>query len=139
MLRRPTILNRPCTLFPVTTLFRSPLPGAPGRKTRTGSVPGIRRRQTFDPAPSSARSARRFVAGVLQEAGFSGDVDTVLLLVSEVVTNAVRHAGSELTVLVELVDDEVTVTVADESDDVAMVTEPTTDATTGRGMVIKFG
>ncbi|HEY9557773.1 MAG TPA: ATP-binding protein [Acidimicrobiales bacterium] len=99
-------------------------------------MPGIRRRQTFDPAPSSARSARRFVAGVLQEAGFSGDVDTVLLLVSEVVTNAVRHAGSELTVLVELVDDEVTVTVADESDDVAMVKEPTTDATTGRGMFI---
>ena len=40
---------------------------------------------------------------MLEASSYTGDVDTVLLLVSEVVTNAVRHAATpfELTIVVD--------------------------------------
>jgi anti-sigma regulatory factor (Ser/Thr protein kinase) len=93
-------------------------------------------RRTFDPAPSSARAARRFVHRALAEGGFAGDVETVLLLVSEVVSNAVRHAGTPFDLMLELEGPEVTVTVVDASDEPAHVKDPTPGATSGRGMFI---
>ena len=47
--------------------------------------------------------ARQLVAEFLVASDFTGDTDTVLLLVSELVTNAVRHAATplELTITVE--------------------------------------
>ncbi|MDT0342699.1 ATP-binding protein [Streptomyces litchfieldiae] len=56
----------------------------------------------FDRVPNSVPSARRWVREIFCQAGADGDlIDVVLLLVSEVVTNAVVHgAGDELTVAV---------------------------------------
>ena len=54
------------------------------------------------PEPSSARAARRFAAATLD--GWrcdEGVVDTVLLLLSEVVSNAILHARTELEVWLE--------------------------------------
>jgi anti-sigma regulatory factor (Ser/Thr protein kinase) len=99
-------------------------------------VPAIHWRRSFQPAPSSARAARRFVDGALADAGFRGDLDTVLLLVSEVVSNAVRHAGTPFHLHLELEGDEVTVTVADASSQAAQVKDPGPTATSGRGMFI---
>lgn len=93
-------------------------------------------RRTFDPAPSSARAARHFVDGALADGGFTGDVDTVLLLVSEVVSNAVRHAGTPFDLTLQLDGPNVTITVFDASLEPALVKEPTADATSGRGMYI---
>lgn len=50
--------------------------------------------------PQSAARARRFVAGVA--AGHVDDTGTLLLLTSELVTNVVRHARTDLSVRVGL-------------------------------------
>jgi anti-sigma regulatory factor (Ser/Thr protein kinase) len=49
--------------------------------------------RTFHGVPGSARLARRWVAGVLDEAGFPGP-DDVILVTSELVTNAIEHSMS---------------------------------------------
>lgn len=48
---------------------------------------------TFPGVPGSAGDARRWTAGILAAAGY-GDVDTAVLLVSELVTNSVQHSRS---------------------------------------------
>ena len=51
----------------------------------------------FEPDPSAAAAARRFVREILISGGLSGDDDLVtdaVLLASELVTNAVVHAGT---------------------------------------------
>ena len=53
--------------------------------------PGVHR-LPFDPKPESVALTRGFTAGVLEGAGWREQVDTAVLLVSELVTNAVRHA-----------------------------------------------
>ena len=60
-------------------------------------------RLAFSGGLDSAATARGFTAGVLERAGFGGLVDTAVLLVSEVVTNAIRHGRPpyELIVTVE--------------------------------------
>ena len=93
-------------------------------------------RRTFDPALSNARAARRFVDSALADSGFTGDVDTVLLLVSELVSNAVRHAGTRFDLTLELAGQEVTVTVVDDSPSPAHLMRPAPGATTGRGLLI---
>ena len=57
----------------------------------------------FPSVPPSAASARRFVAAALRRWECPDDfVELVLLLTSELVTNAYRHAGSETHVSVRL-------------------------------------
>jgi anti-sigma regulatory factor (Ser/Thr protein kinase) len=83
------------------------------------------------------RAARRLVADVLDASHFSGDVDTVLLLVSEVVTNAVRHAATpfELTMTVGV--SKVTVSVVDhDREHPPEVQDPGPNDTSGRGLLI---
>ncbi len=61
---------------------------------RVGSrrlAPGVHR-LAFEPVAASAALTRGFTAGVLEGAGWRDQVDTAVLLVSELVTNAVRHA-----------------------------------------------
>jgi anti-sigma regulatory factor (Ser/Thr protein kinase) len=58
------------------------------------SAPG-RLELTLPPAPSSVAEARTRVLDALSAQVADGKLDTVRLLVSEVVTNAVRHGGAE--------------------------------------------
>lgn len=51
---------------------------------------------TLPPASRSAADARRFVERTLPEWGCGEAVDEVRLLVSELVSNAVRHAGTRV-------------------------------------------
>jgi len=48
------------------------------------------------PVPSSVPEARRWAAGTVQGWGCDGLVEGVRLVVSELVGNGVRHAGTEL-------------------------------------------
>ena len=64
------------------------------RDPHFGSVGGIERGRRFEPKPMNVRAAREFVATCSQDQGFDGDSDVVLLLASELVTNAVRHAAT---------------------------------------------
>jgi anti-sigma regulatory factor (Ser/Thr protein kinase) len=62
----------------------------------------------------SACEARTFVADALTADGLDADPDTVLLLTSELVTNAVEHGeGEEIAVRVRRHGDQVRVEVAD--------------------------
>jgi anti-sigma regulatory factor (Ser/Thr protein kinase) len=56
---------------------------------------------SLEPAATSARRARRFVAQTLREWGDDDLVEAAELLVSELVTNAVLHAGSAVEVTVD--------------------------------------
>lgn len=103
----------------------------------TGSVSGIKSGRRFEPAALNVRAAREFVADALEAARFAGDVDTVLLLVSELVTNAVRHAATPFEITVEVDGDSVRVDVIDgDVDHPPRVRNPGPEDTNGRGLLI---
>lgn len=83
------------------------------------------------------RAARDFVAAVLLDHGFGGDADAVLLLVSELATNAVRHAGTPFEVAVDVREAGVRVAVIDgDISHPPQVRHPGVDDTSGRGLLI---
>ncbi|MBO0842842.1 MAG: SpoIIE family protein phosphatase, partial [Nocardioides sp.] len=69
--------------------------------------------RTFAPAPTSVSEARRFARTALLEWGLESIVDDVVLLVSELVTNAVKHAGTPTTVAVVYENEQLRVDVVD--------------------------
>ncbi|MCY7364690.1 MAG: PAS domain S-box protein [Frankiaceae bacterium] len=87
------------------------------------------------PTARSAGEARRFLRALLEQAGRAGWVDGAELALSEVVTNGVLHAHTDLVVRVHLSDHEVEVEVQD-ANPVLPVQRGSADveATTGRGL-----
>ena len=71
---------------------------------------------TCDGDLASPRSARAFVARVCTDWRLQGLVDEASLLASELVTNAVRHAGGAAHVLLQRCGDQLTIAVRDGSD-----------------------
>jgi len=87
--------------------------------------------------PATARSvpeARQHVVTALQEWGYDGLVETARLLTSELVTNAVLHARTEMTVSVEDSEVGVRIAVTDASPVPPSLRHHSTTATTGRGL-----
>lgn len=73
---------------------------------------GVQRR--FPPTREGARAARTFVASFLADQRVGAELgDDAGLLTSELVTNATLHAGTAFTVVVELSDEKLRVTVAE--------------------------
>ncbi|MEC4020887.1 SpoIIE family protein phosphatase [Streptomyces sp. H27-D2] len=68
---------------------------------------------TFEPVGRSVATARAFVRDTLQGWGFADIIDDAVVLTSELVTNAVVHAGTAADVLCLRADDGVRVEVAD--------------------------
>ena len=90
--------------------------------------------RTLPPDPSSAMAARAFARDVLSGWQESEAAETVLLLVSELVANAVLHAGSKVEVAMRRRGDRLRVEVTDESPVLPATRDFETDATTGRGL-----
>jgi len=88
----------------------------------------------LSPEAPSARQARRFVDETLRRWECDEMLDTVELLVSELVTNAVLHARSEVDVSVQLLPDRVRIEVADESPEGIRRRALTADQSSGRGI-----
>ena len=84
--------------------------------------------------PSSAWRARVFVSSTLAEWGRQRSADTIVLLTSEVVTNAVVHAGSEIELAVECDGGRVRVEVTDGSGEQPVLRFPQPFDTSGRGL-----
>jgi hypothetical protein len=87
------------------------------------------------PDPTSPRVARHFVVTTLEAAGHDDLVDIATLLVTELVTNAVLHARTEL--VVEIDDDPrdaLRFTVWDRSPLLPRVRHNSVAAATGRGL-----
>ena len=85
------------------------------------------------PDTRSVKTARVFVVECLPDV-LEDVLDTVTLLVSELVTNAVLHAKSTVVIAVTSTAHLVRVEVSDESDRKAKVRDYGHHATTGRGM-----
>ncbi|MBT2472366.1 SpoIIE family protein phosphatase [Streptomyces sp. ISL-66] len=68
---------------------------------------------SFDPLGRSVAAARAFVRDTLQGWGFADIVDDAVVLTSELVTNAVIHAGTSAEVLCLRTEDGVRIEVAD--------------------------
>ncbi|WP_405661900.1 SpoIIE family protein phosphatase [Streptomyces sp. RK9] len=86
------------------------IPG--GQRTRS-SVITARAAATFEPVGRSVATARSFVRDTLQGWGFSDIVDDAVVLTSELVTNAVVHAGTAADVLCLRTEDAVRIEVSD--------------------------
>ncbi|WP_243060132.1 ATP-binding protein [Nocardioides sp. SR21] len=72
------------------------------------------RSETLDPAALSAHTARSIVGDVCASADMPADTtDTALLLVSEVVTNAVNHGRGRPVLDVQVAPDRLSVSVSD--------------------------
>ena len=90
----------------------------------------------LDGEPASARQARNFVSITLQEWDCAHLCDIVLLLTSELVTNAVLHAGSDIDLSLRLSRGILQIAVGDRSPVAPVVRDPSDDATNGRGMLL---
>ncbi|HVF33412.1 MAG TPA: response regulator [Acidimicrobiales bacterium] len=84
----------------------------------------------------SARTARRFVAGVLDAWGLDALQDGAALLVSELVTNAVVHAHSTVELAVHLRPERIRIEVVDTARDHVRRRDAKDDEQSGRGMAL---
>jgi len=91
----------------------------------------------LNPHPTSVGAARRFVRDVLTSRQVSdGVVETVELLTSEVVTNAIVHGRSGPQLAVEVDGDVVRVAVGDLSPELPVRRPGYIDDVSGRGVII---
>lgn len=82
----------------------------------------------------SVPTARRFVRDLIRDSDTTADLDTASLLVTEIVTNAVLHAVSPMTLRVEISADVVRIEVRDGSELPPRVHAFSATAATGRGL-----
>lgn len=88
----------------------------------------------LEPRLAAASTARRHVRGLLDAWGLEPLSDPVLLLTSEVVTNALLHSGTTLTLRVRREGEGVRVEVQDGSSVPPVQRRSSQSATTGRGV-----
>lgn len=93
-------------------------------------------RQSLPGEPASARASRQALVSVLD--GWATDEirDAAELLVSEVVTNVVRHAGTDLGVAIAVGPTTVRVEITDRNPDLPVMRSPEPTDVGGRGMRI---
>lgn len=90
---------------------------------------------TIEPDLSSVRSARRFISGHI--GGLDQRlVENVTLMVSELVTNAIRHGLGGGTLTLEVTDQSLRVDVTDQSTGIPILRSPAFNESSGRGLRI---
>ena len=108
------------------------MPAAPG-----GYRPVISNHCVFPPNLDSVPAARHFVLNEVGDGwGDEGVAARAALLVSELVTNAVLHARTDINVVVSKGDRRVRVEVADQNGRLPSHPDIPDDATSGRGMLL---
>ncbi|GAC1599152.1 MAG: hypothetical protein NVS3B21_25450 [Acidimicrobiales bacterium] len=88
------------------------------------------------PDPGAARRARTFAGQAVKVWGRDQLEDAVKLLVSELVGNAVRHADSDIEVVIRLLDTAVRVEVRDDVSSMPRLVDAADDDESGRGLAI---
>lgn len=91
---------------------------------------------TFQPAPTTAREARRAVRKALAESGGSDMADAAELVTSELVTNAVVHAGTQVSLRITTEASAVRVEIGDSSPHLPVPRSWGRTAGTGRGLLL---
>ena len=104
-------------------------------------IPEQRVSTTLPPARAAAQQARRFVGETLRSWHIgAGPVDVACQLATELVTNAVLHAGSDVELALEGWDQRVRVEVIDASEVIPEPRQaPPALGTTGRGLALVKG
>jgi anti-sigma regulatory factor (Ser/Thr protein kinase) len=98
---------------------------------------GAEAARRFPRTPETSRLARQFVCGVLQTWSLEADViDDALLVASELVTNAVLHASSDVVVGLARTDGGVRIVVSDTCGREPVARELSPDRPNGRGLAI---
>jgi PAS domain S-box-containing protein len=92
--------------------------------------------RTLDPEPRSARTARGSVREALAQWGYPELAETACLLVTEILTNAIRHARCPIKVTLCRAADELIVEVTDDSPQFPQRRLPDDDDEDGRGLVL---
>lgn len=105
-------------------------------RTRTGGEAQTADEAVLPAQPETPGKARRFVVETLDRAGHTEHSDVVELLTSELVTNAVVHAGTGVRLRAVCVADRVRVEVSDRSAVLPMQRQPVPEAMSGRGLVL---
>src|SRR3954470_13650724 len=95
---------------------------------------GVQRHARLAPPPDSARTARRLVAEVLASARADDFIDSATLLTSELVTNGIVHAHTEMHVIVDATPSWVRVEVVDANPQLPSRRDYDQQASTGRGL-----
>jgi anti-sigma regulatory factor (Ser/Thr protein kinase) len=94
-------------------------------------------RQRFDADSGAPRAARQWVRGLVEDAVPAHALDDVLVMVSELATNAVRHGGGGFDVVVATTDEgELRIEVLDASPAIPQAQWVPAGATSGRGLAI---
>lgn len=93
-------------------------------------------RADFPAEPASAGQARRFADATLRAWNCEPLVDIAVLLMSELVSNAILHAGTTIHVVIRLGDEYVRVEVQDGNARDPSPRHYSTMATTGRGLLL---
>jgi anti-sigma regulatory factor (Ser/Thr protein kinase) len=91
---------------------------------------------SIPPSSAAIGDARRFAAAFLRNHELEDLIETVVLLVSEVVTNAILHGGSGAELRLILSGQTLRAEVRDRSSALPAVKKYSETATTGRGMMI---
>lgn len=86
--------------------------------------------------PDSVATARRLVRHVTSSWGGGDLTDTVALLATELVANAVRHGGDDIDIVIRVAEDCVRVEVRDSSDAVPTKRDASDDKESGRGVAL---
>ena len=94
---------------------------------------------SLPPDPTSARACRRFLLDTLDEWDADQFADDAVLLLSELVTNAVLHAGTDIDVQVQLDRDILRVEVRDGDPRIPSVRQYSLLSGTGRGLALVAG
>jgi anti-sigma regulatory factor (Ser/Thr protein kinase) len=92
---------------------------------------------TLTPETSNVAVARRYVRDLLADAGVSDSFAyPAVLATSELVTNAVLHAGTRVDLCVEITDGTLRVEVVDYGDGCPVYSRVASDADRGRGLMV---
>ena len=94
---------------------------------------------SLPPEPASARACRRFLVAALEEWRADQFTDEAVLLLSELVTNAVVHAGTQIQVTIQLDGDVLRVEVRDDNPRIPRVKHFSMLSGTGRGLALVAG
>jgi anti-sigma regulatory factor (Ser/Thr protein kinase) len=93
--------------------------------------------EVFEPTPAAVAEARAAAAAELRAAGLARDsIDAALLVLSELMTNAIRHARTQMRVQVDAAGDFVRIDVTDRDSRPPALMGHDTHATSGRGLHI---
>jgi len=134
---------RATSAFSPRPLIPPYLPSLPSCENGKASSPAalsgyndsVEHRQSFVPERGVVGDARHMVAAALADEGFGGEACFVAtVLTSELVTNAVIHAGGAFELVVTVDDDRARVAVEDSDGRLPQLGRAPPDATTGRGL-----